>query len=58
MLPLTFSIGVGAYLANLQTKKPPQAWSLFGSSDKKKDASKDEPVELKKNELKGRCKAL
>ena len=60
MLPLTFSIGVGAYLANLQTKKPPQAWSLFGSSDKKKSAggSKDEPVVLTKNELKGRCKAL
>ena len=62
MLPLMISAGLGAYLASLQAKKPPQAWSLFGGGDsnKKKDSGKSDgaPVVLKRNELKGRSKAM
>ena len=61
MLPIMMSAGLGAYLASLQAKKPPQAWSLFGGGDKSKskDSGKsDAPVVLKRNELKGRSKAM
>ena len=61
MVPIMISAGLGAYLAHLQSKKPPQAWSLFGGSSSSTGGSKDSsdaPVNLKKNELKGRCKAV
>ena len=32
MLPILMSASLGVYLASLQAKKPPQAWSLFGGS--------------------------
>lgn len=50
MVPLMVSAGLGAYLAHLQSKKPPQAW--FWGSSSPDDGS------LKRNELKGRCKAI
>ena len=53
MVPVMVSAGLGVYLATLHAKKPPQAW-FWGST--KGDG--DEPVVLKKNELKGRCKAV
>ena len=63
MLPILISAGLGAYLASLQARKPPQAWSLFGgdgkSASSKEGGSKyDAPVVLKRNELKGRSKAM
>ena len=54
MVPVMASLGLGAYLAHLQGKKPPQAW-FFGSSS---PSDPEAPVILNKNELKGRCKAL
>ena len=53
MLPILMSASLGVYLARLQAKKPPQAWSLFGGS-----TDPDAPVVLKPNELKGRSKAM
>jgi len=48
MFPILVSAGLGAYLAYLHGRRPPQAW-FFGS---------DEPAGMKQNELKGRIKAL
>ena len=53
MVPIMVSAGLGVYLATLHAKKPPQAWFWGGSK-----SEGDEPVVLKKNELKGRCKAV
>lgn len=53
MVPIAISAGLGVYLASLHAKKPPQAWFWGGSG-----SDPDAPVVLKKNELKGRCKAV
>ena len=58
MLHIMVSVGLGAYLASLQRKKPPQAWSLFGSNTNDSSRSEAVPVVLKRNELKGRSKAM
>jgi len=55
MVPIMASLTLGAYLAHLQSKKPPQAWFFGGSSS---SSDPEAPVILNKNELKGRCKAL
>ena len=54
-VPIMVSAGLGAYLAHLQSKKPPQAWFW---SKKDSDSGDSGDVELKRNELKGRCKAV
>eukprot|EP00354_Favella_ehrenbergii_P003910 CAMPEP_0170456494 /NCGR_PEP_ID=MMETSP0123-20130129/4108_1 /TAXON_ID=182087 /ORGANISM="Favella ehrenbergii, Strain Fehren 1" /LENGTH=139 /DNA_ID=CAMNT_0010719987 /DNA_START=529 /DNA_END=951 /DNA_ORIENTATION=+ len=53
LFPIMVSAGLGAYLAHLHGRKPPQAW--FWGSDKRPEIG---PTELKRNELKGRCKAV
>jgi len=53
LFPIMVSAGLGAYLAHLHGRKPPQAW--FWGSDKQPEIG---PTELKRNELKGRCKAV
>ena len=58
LFPIMVSAGLGAYLAYLHGQKPGQAW-FFGKSDSKDSKSAaDGQVVLKRNELKGRCKAV
>lgn len=52
MIPIMVSGGLGAYLAYLHGQKPPQAWFWGDKEDP------NAPPVLKKNELKGRCKAM
>lgn len=58
MIPILVSAGLGAYLAHLQGKKPPQAWFWGKSESEKEKEDPNAPVVMKKNELKGRCKAV